>query len=89
MATNGNDPRLDQLEQHLRGANPAALQPAVRDADGGGVAAETYDLAAHMSDVVAQLREIARYTSDYADNLQKGLVIYEHSIQQKLGKITK
>ena len=79
MASNGNNPQ-ERLESALRGAMPMAPQPIEQPID---------DLAGRMVDVVAQLREIARYTSDYADNLQKGLVTYERGIQQKLGKIGK
>ena len=80
IQTNGNE-RMEKLDAALRGAQghqvmaPAPVEQAIDD------------LAGRMIDTVAMLREIARYTSDYADNLQKGLDTYHNGIQRKLGKI--
>jgi hypothetical protein len=82
MATNGDNQRLATLAENLRGAQVTA-------GDVRGILKSDSDLGTRMDDVIAQLREIASYTSEYADNLQEGLVQYERSVQQMLGKVGK
>ena len=87
MATNGNNPTTEAsasdvaMRQMMAGtaAGKAPLPQQPR----------TLSLSVHMGDAIAQLREIAHFSNDWANNLQIGLDQYRDGMQQMLGKIGK
>jgi len=81
MATNGNDPRLDQLEKTLRGVVPQPVNeiPAAKEA--------VYDLMARASDTTRSIRDLANYSNRIADDLDSIIATYVSHMHQLMGKI--
>jgi hypothetical protein len=79
MATNGNNPQIEQLENTLRGMQ--AVQPEAPPAQ------EPYDLSTRMLEAAAACRDIAHYSNDFADHLEKAATNYVAGMQRLLGRI--
>jgi hypothetical protein len=80
MATNGNEASKEAVTQKLAAALQA-MQPEAPPAQ------DTYDLSTRMLEAAAACRDIAHYTTDFADHLEKAATNYVAGMQRLLGRI--
>lgn len=95
MASNGNDPQIDQAEAAIRqvmaGKHPNQ-QPAVRAVGNGGAVDEqavTYDLAKRAADTAKAMRDLADYSNHVAGDIDRIVASYISNMNRLLGKAGK
>jgi hypothetical protein len=82
MTGNGGDPRLQALAAKMRDGGPIADQPPPA-AD-----AAFDDLVTQIRDTAAACRNIARYSNEFAEHLERATKSYVASMHKLMGKIT-
>lgn len=83
MATNGPDPRLEQLENTLRGVTAAGAMPVAAPADANEL---TYDLAKRVSDTAKAMRDLADYSNHVAGDIERIVASYITNMHRLMGK---
>jgi hypothetical protein len=84
MAGNGSDPRLETLENTLRGVVPT---PPVNEVPTPKEA--VYDLMTRAGDTARAMRDLAQYSSHVADDIDRIIAAYVGHMHRLLGKVGK
>jgi hypothetical protein len=80
MASNGNEPVSNTNQK---------LAAALREMQPETPPQEVYDLSTRMLEAAAACRDIAHYSNDFADHLEKASTNYVAGMQRLLGRIAK
>jgi hypothetical protein len=85
-ATNGNEPNTQKLAAALREMQPPI---GVEGRQPEAPPQEVYDLSTRMLEAAAACRDIAHYSNDFADHLEKASANYVAGMQRLLGRIAR
>jgi hypothetical protein len=82
MATNGNEPNTTTQKLAAALRDMQQVQPETPPQ-------EVYDLSTRMLEAAAACRDIAHYSNDFADHLEKAAGNYVAGMQRLLGRIAR